>query len=455
VTFITVLHPWPLHWNYWADWEQELSFAIDIVQAPEHKAELLTYLADMMFLTGRRDATLNLGKQAISYAHTACAVIPLARAGIQTASILLQRKEARAAADIVNLVEQVIAKRETSLKQDSQVVTARAYLAVYKARELRLENHWAAALALLDDVIEQFKLTSKVDSNIVADCYSARSVLFWLQGEALLAIEDLNQAINLVSMDGYEFAENAFRGNLGLCYWSIGELKQAKETMFHCIRVAEQSKIYYWLVFNIGNLAMVFLSEGRIQEALVMGERHIALAKNHSSPAENMRASDNYGVVKFHAGDYKLAQNILEQNVPFYETQIGKADIVIQLVNISRCHAALGETDQAISLAEKAFDYAEQQSYPSPKIVARRCLAETQSPGQGKVLLEQALMLSRQYHRRLDEAACLLSLAMLQENEDDKKELWEEGMKILNIIGASLWLDGCSRERPPKIPFTF
>jgi tetratricopeptide (TPR) repeat protein len=415
------------------------------------KAELFTYLADMMFLTGRRESALDFGKQALSYARLTHAIIPLVKSGVMIVMILLEHKEASAAADILNSLELEITENQGKL--GPQIATARAWLGLHKARQLFIGGDGSAASTLLKDVIDLLELTAGVDPNVLADCYSMRSILHWLQGESILAINDLNQAIKLVSLAGYEYAESALRGNLGLCYRTVGELGKAEETLLRCIRLAERSRLYYRLAFDVGSLALVFLSQGRIQDALVMSERHKTLAKDHSSPAENMRALDIYGMIKFHAGDSQSAQMILEQNVPAYENQSGKTDIIIQLAYISRCYIALGKTDQAIHAAEKAFDYAEQQSYLPPKIMGMRSLAETGMPEQSKSLLNQALTLARQCHRLLDEAACLLSLAAVEQDENDKKKLWEDGSQILQKLGADAWLEGHSPKRPPQMPF--
>lgn len=455
ITLIALLHPWPLNWGYWAAWEQELSFAAKMAPSPEQKAQLLTYLADMIFLTGRREAALDFAKQAFSYACLTNAIIPLARSGTIVSAILLENQERQAATDVLNTVEQEIAKREVQNKLDNQVVIARACMIPYKARWLRLEGRWDTALALLNGMIDRLESIPLIDPHKLADCYSTRSVFHWLQGESLSAIGDLDQAINLVSQAGYKVVENGYRGNLGLYYWAIGELKQAEKILLSCIRMAEQSRIYYRQIYDIGNLALVFLSQGRIQDALVMSERHLDLAKDHSSPAEKMRALDNYAIVKFYSGDYLYAQVTLEQNIPIYENQTVKTNIIIQLVNISRCYIALDKSDLAISAAEKAYNYAEQQSYPAAKIIALRCLAEIRRSEQSKQFLQQALILARQCHHLLDEAACLLSLAGTEADENEQTKLWQEGSQILDQIGASAWLEGCFPKHPPKIPLVF
>jgi tetratricopeptide (TPR) repeat protein len=451
---ISLLHPWPLHWGYWADWEKELSFAIenaDTLQTPEDKAEFLTNLANLMFLTGRRDDALALGKQAFSFARLAHAVVPLTKSGVMVASILQDLKEEQAAADILDLIEQEIAEQAAQGKNEIQIATAQASFVSHQARRLFRTGREDEALNLINNTIDRLERLPGMDPNVLADSYNMRSGFYWAQSKYSLSIEDLNRAIALVSAAGYGFAESAFRGNLGVCYWTIGELKLAEETLRRCIRQAEKSQIYFRLAYDVGNLALVFLSQGRVQDALVMSERHIALAKNRSSPAENMRASDNYGVIQVHAGNLESAEIALKQNIPAYEKKSLKADIIILLTNLARCYAALGETEKAMHAAEKAFEHAQQQDYSAPTIVALRCLAEFRPPYENKPLLDQALTLARQCNRPLDEAACLLSLASIEKNRSEQKKLWEEGAQILNKIGASAWLEGCSVKRPPKI----
>jgi tetratricopeptide (TPR) repeat protein len=453
-TLISLLHPWPLHWGYWADWERELNFAINesgTLQTPESKAEFFANLANLMFLTGRRDDALSLGKSAFSFASLSHSVVPLARSGIMVASILLERNEEQGARDILNFVAKEIEEQAAQGQNEAQIVTARAYFVSDKARQLSRAGQGKVALDLLNEIIIQLNATPGVDPNVLADSYGTRSGIQWIQDQYVPAIEDLNRAIELVSLAGYGFAESAFRGNLGVCYWTIGELKMAEETLRCCIRLAEQSRIYFRLAYDVGNLALVFLSQGRVQDALVMSERHIALAKDHSTRAESMRALDNYGVIKFHAGEYEAAEIALKENLSFYEKKSLKTDIIIQLANLGRCYIALGETEKAMNMAEKAFNYAQQQNYSSPTILALRCLAEFRPPRESKALLDQALALARQYNRPFDEAACLLSLASIEKNKNEQKKLWDEGTQILDKMGASAWLEGCSVKHPPQL----
>ena len=454
ILLISLLHPFPLDWGYWADWEELLNFAVNITQDAGQKAEFFAHLSRVMFLTGRRQAALELGKRAFSLDRSVNGIVPFTRSGIRVASILFEHKEIQPATEILNLVEHEIAKEESDNRFASDVASARAYFTLFKARRLSIEGLDIAALGLLNEMIDHLKPTSGIDPEIVADSYSYRATIHWLRGESLLAIDDLNQAIALMSQAGYESRERAFRGNLGLCYRTAGQLKQAEETLLNCVLLAERSRTYYRLSFDLGSLSLVFLSQGRIQDALASSQRHIALAKDYSSPAENMRALDIFGMIKFHAGDYQVAKIALEKNLPDYENQTGKVDLITQLAYLSCCYKALGKTDQAMSTAEKNFAYAEQQRFLPPKIFALRALAEVRMPNQSKALLEQALVLTRQCHRRLDEAACLLSLAGIEENEGEQKMLWDLGEQILHEIGAAWWMSGYSPSHSPQLPFT-
>lgn len=452
VMLTSLLHPFPLDWGYWTDWEEQLNFATNVTQEAGQKAQLLAHLSRIMFLTGRRETALEFGKRAFSNACSADDIVSLTKSGVMVGSILLEHLEAQNGSDILNFVEQEIVKKELQGAYILDAAVARTHFVLQKTRRMRQEGYLDAALALLNDSIDHLKSIPEIDPTVPADVYSARSVTHWLQGNSLSAIDDLNQAIDLVSRTGYESEERAFRGNLGLCYRTAGQLKQAEEILLNCILLAERSRTYYRLSFDLGSLALVFLSQGRIEDALVSNKRHIALAKDYSSPAENMRAQDIFGMIKFYAGDYMSAQIVLEKNLPYYESQTGKLDLILQLAYLSGCYKALGKTDQAISAAEKGFDYAEQQNLLPPKIFALRALAEVRTPSQSKVLLNQALALSHQCHRLLDEAACLISLAGVEENKEEQKKLWDSGEKILQEIGASLWVEGCSPLHLPKIP---
>jgi len=318
-------------------------------------------------------------------------------------------------------------------------------------RLLRRQGSWDKALALADQIIQQLESLPQIDLNVLADAYADRAGLRWALDEYPQTVQDTTLAIELLAQGGYQFTENSIRGNLGLAYWSMGELNLAEETLRRSILVSEHLHTYWRLAYDVGNLALVYLCRGHFREALALGERHLVLARDSDNTVEAMRALDNCGLIKLHQEDYAFAFQSLGETLPFYEQQNMKNALVLSWANLSRCYLDTGQAEKALSFAEKAFDLAAQQVSPSLKIIALRCLAEQQPREQQLILLHQALELARGCHRQLDEAACLLSLSAVVESLDKQDDLWKQGVFLLNKIGASAWLQGCSPSCPPRI----
>ncbi len=70
-------------------------------------------------------------------------------------------------------------------------------------------------------------------------------------------------------------------------------------------------------------------------------------------------------------------------------------------------------------------------------------------------LLRDALALARDLQRRLDGAACLLSLSVVVESETEREALWSEVAMMLQHCGAATWSEGRSPHNPSFIPMIY
>ncbi|MBP7962372.1 MAG: hypothetical protein KBG20_09125 [Caldilineaceae bacterium] len=97
---------------------------------------------------------------------------------------------------------------------------------------------------------------------------------------------------------------------------------------------------------------------------------------------------------------------------------------------------------------------AQEINSPSLQIIALRCNAEIQhSLSEQKETLNEALLLARSHNRRFDEAACLLDMSnAIEEGEEEKEYLWQQGTRLLNEIGASKWLHRASEAHSLYLP---
>ena len=162
------------------------------------------------------------------------------------------------------------------------------------------------------------------------------------------------------------------------------------------------------------------------------------------------RIQSNRAVVWLYQGKYEAAIPDLAADFDFSEDQNLSGAVVMDCICLSLCYQGLGQEERAIRLAERAWEVAQCLGKPVFQALALRCLAEHR-PAQRFDLLERALELAREAHRPLDEAACLLSLASLTDDEEVRQRLWQQGVRILERIGATAWLEGASPCDPPQI----
>ncbi len=83
VALIAALHPWPLRWLRWEAWEREIRFAIQVyadLKQPQRQAEFQSYLAKLLFDTGRLDEALAVGEEALTLARAHDTIMPLYKA---------------------------------------------------------------------------------------------------------------------------------------------------------------------------------------------------------------------------------------------------------------------------------------------------------------------------------------------------------------------------------------
>ncbi|MBE2225116.1 MAG: hypothetical protein IAF02_26500, partial [Anaerolineae bacterium] len=80
---LTALHPWPLRWGLWDAWEMELEQALPVLTSFNQaikQAELMTYLAEIQFRTGRLETAVLTSRSALNLAWENQAIVTWAAA---------------------------------------------------------------------------------------------------------------------------------------------------------------------------------------------------------------------------------------------------------------------------------------------------------------------------------------------------------------------------------------
>lgn len=454
VELIDALHPWPLRWAHWETWQQEIRFATRIyahLNQPKRQAEFLGYLADVMFNTGRLDEAVTVGEQAIALARTNNAVVALAVAGCAVVLALIAQGKANNARHLLTeLLEEVSLAQSTPLRDK---IIARARLGLQQLNFQRRTGRLEEAVANASQIIAQLEALPDPDERILAEAYRERSTMQWAGSHYPEAVQDIQRAIRMFAEQGDLFAEADARGNLGLIYWTMTELESAEEGIRHIIAMSERLNARWHLTYAVSNLGLVYISRGKLHQALEYLQRAEALATSLGDIKEIKRSRSDQGIVKLYLGEYETAVQHIREGLEFAkEQQILHSRLrCVNYILLSLCYAGLEQHELALQLSEEALDIACQVGAVALKTLAWRCLAEHQPPSQRVESLQRALEFARQCRRRLDEAACLLSLASLTEDKEERDRLWSSGVHLLEEIGATDWLVGCSPENPPHI----
>lgn len=443
---IIILGPWPQRWGHWNTWEELLRFAIHITDAQQKSNDQAAHranLAHLLFHTGRLEQALAVGQNALEQAIIGNVPYVLARAASLLITILQCQGNAQAAG---NLLEQT----ETWLTQCMDAGSALAYLYCSRATLLRRQGHLDEAVTWADRAVALAKRCPADDPYLLAEAYNTRGIMHWAWGKYITAAADLNQAAKLYTGTGDHYAKAAIRGNLGLVYWSIGDLDQAEVSIRHAIAISERQGARWRLAPDVGNLGLVYLSRGEMERALAYVEEHLHLATQNQDVHEKMRARVNLGIVRLNQKNFDAALPDLETAGSFARERGGRESRICIYVNLARCLANLGREDEALALARDAFSLAQETHAPALKVISLRGLAERLPRDQQAPYLQEALQLTRQSERQLDEAACLLSLAALEDGKE-QTVLWNQGTRLLKKINATAWLSNCVPQTPPQI----
>ncbi|HEX9115333.1 MAG TPA: tetratricopeptide repeat protein [Anaerolineae bacterium] len=445
---IAELDGWPTRWGFWSRWEALLRFGIQAtVSHPDSEMYLhcLDELGNLLLSTGRTEQALDTEKQAFQQA-LAAERLDLAMHIVRLIVFILVRQ---GRLDDIDAFLHDISMR---LQGGDAAAEIQALFSFNRARVLRRRGQLAEAFKEADLSVTLLKKTRVEDSHLVPDAYNMRGVMAWACGEYRPAERDLRRAIAVYSATCDQYAQARVLGTLGLLYWSLGKLSRAEVSIKRSIEMMEASGSQWQNTMNWGNLGLVYLSRGELSRARTYMEHQLSLAVKNNDTQEVMRARSNLSAVLLHEGRFQEAIAGLVADETFQE-QGGNAQpegLICDYVWHVRCLAGLGREAAALALAQRTLAIARVSGSISLKIAALRCLAELLPPGEQKPLLVEALQFSKESGRKLDQAACLLSLALTEQGER-RDTRWREGRRLLASIGASAWLRGKTYDDPPFI----
>ncbi len=264
-----------------------------------------------------------------------------------------------------------------------------------------------------------------------------RGLIRQADGDYSQAADDLQRAaITYEQIQEFSSASGAY-GDLGLCLWGWGELDLAEVVYLRAIELAVQSGDVQREMKLHGNLGLVYISQGRLDEAETRINTHLRQAEILTSTREANRARGNLAQLWLYRGDPpERSLGYLEDALKNHNTpNEGRGnDLVLRAI----CRYGMGKLDLAQADIIEAFEICSHKEHSLLPIITHRVAAVCATNTNNAVYhLQEALHLAETYHRRLDEAGCLLKLAELCHNE----EYHNRAKTLLHQMNAEAWLN--------------
>jgi tetratricopeptide (TPR) repeat protein len=459
IQLLLKLHPLPLFWNYADHWQRLIEPAVALCEQNAVLRLLLPSLlgcwADVLHGTGHYLAAFESADRAIGLCSEAekrdseCEIAYFRAAAVAIISLIeLGRLE-----EAAELHLQALRRFET-LPQDLMTPQVAEHIAHFRQVSVGLTRRMhspAAAVAEAQHLIAWIETIPTLSPRVRANAYRYLAIVSWALGEYRSVVENLKTVLSLYHQFYDPISEGETWGSLGLVYWSMGRLVEAEEATLRFLLMATQFNLTPRYVKACGNLTLIYLCQKRLDQALHYVDLQIEYARQIGFEREVARGIGNRGVILMHQGNYEEALKALREDERYCRANRLLEGLGSTLVSMGVCLWLQGERDEAVRCAETALQTADDSNLKALRLIALRGLACcTDEPTRTRLLLQEALLLAQQGERKFDEAACLLSLAKV--NNEEKDRVWAAGAALLDKMGALAWLGQHSPENPPLLP---
>ena len=452
LNLIARLHPLPVRWGWGFEWESQLRFALEHtpVEKIVSRAEYMCGLADVYTPAGQFE-------DAIRYANTVMAISDLpAHLAVRALKTLFNCHRLTGQAGLADELMETTRDRFLGGLPANQVPVemAQSWL-IYNTLQLELMREQGLlepGLALVDQMIWLDQRMGSLDKLLTAELITFRSTFRWEVGYYSQSVEDIYTAITLFADGGDVFNSESLYSNLGLVYWSIGELDLAEQSLQRAIRYYRQTGAAQLETYDIGNLGLINFARGDLQRAMTLYGEHVAHARRLNFVSEAARGERNIPKIHFYQGRIEEALAALQASIPYFEKRGSRYSYYLNFLWMARCYKAQGRHELARSEVERVMAWCQIDKPIVMVQLTMRCLADFLPREEQEPLLLESLKLARQMGRLLEEAAVLLQLGHAALDPQLGQKYWSQGVELLQKQGAGAWLVGRSREDPPFYP---
>lgn len=447
---ILALHPLPLHNGDWKRWRHEMSFAANCLhelERYEEQARILNSLAVVHFHSGKWDSLLNTCEAILTLSHERDLPIAMTRASYTAVDAFYYLGQH---SEVPDYLARVTNSPVLAQAEGLSASIAFAWLCLTRAIVYRAEGKLELAY---EQTIEAERLlvdAGSPDIHMMGTVYQHQGLMLWALGRYKEAELQLQYAHHIfIDIDDI-FTQAFVEGNLGLLNWSMGKLVSSMNHTTDSLSIARMVEANWHVAAQTGNLALLQLYKGDLNQAFEKVTQHKQLATDQEITLEIHRANINRGAILFHRSRFAEALSALERGRKIEGlSPMGKACL---LVYLARVYAHRYRKTDAWQCIEEVTAIMDSTQSPPLKIIVLRTKAEiTHDEDKARKWLREALILSEDTNRDFDRAACLLSLAAL-EPHDSSQVYWHAGAALLAGMDADKWLEGASSQKPPVLP---
>lgn len=440
-----LLGGWPVRWGHRETWGKILASCLVAPGSADGAARAAVQLELALLRRDQGDLenAMRLAGELINdrCAQTTPAVYALAASSV--AAIRLRQGDTANASAILDQCEADVRANGNVSRAVMQLCVARALLA-------RRRNFLGEAIQWSERALAALSPEDPNDRYELAGVLNLRGVMRWVRCQYSDAQGDFAAALALYRRLPDPYLRALVQSNLGLVLWSTGKFYLAERAFLQMIELGHCENLAWQMAVSVGNLSLVYLARGQLDEALQYSEKHFDLAERNGDQSEIVRAIGIRGTILFHQGRHEKALPNLDFERLDCEAAGSAERIVCNYVSYARCLADCGEPARGRSISENALEIAREADLVSLLIIAMRVQVELGDPADREALLREALVLAHGCGRKLDEAACWLSFAAFGEGRQ-RRLRWRRGARLLRQMGATAWLESASPDSPPMI----
>jgi tetratricopeptide (TPR) repeat protein len=446
---INLVHPLPLRLGLLYRWEPRMMEIIDSPAFGRVQKSYLLDLAEYYLISGQISRALTTADRVLKDSEsTSTEVANAARIQFNAFRTLGQPDKADHIHQECGNKLGLLASQEGLYEDD---LPAWLKFQQSELEILREKGKTEEALALANRMITLNEKLKSPHNTLSAELHVHRSTLLWVKARYPESIRDLQFATDLYAREGDLFNSESLKSNLGLVYWTMGELDKAEENLVEAIRFYQRCGADQLTTYDIGNLGLVYLARGDLEKARRQTLEHIRHAEEIGFTTEAFRGHNNLGDILYYFGEYEQAIDEHEEIDKYFSKRGSRESYGLGRVWIACSRASLGEVASAISELQTILEWCSHHESRVLEALTHRALAQWLPLEEREPHLQKSVALAREQGRQLEEAAGLLMLAHVLKVPEQRDETWRSGVRILERIGAISWLKGASIDHPPFI----